>query len=729
MLNRNKKTAGQILPAPRIFAPVAAALLAAYGSAASAEYVLKDGVSLTGNDPAVDIYETALDLTLKNPNGAALDKITVKALETADFTFESNNGSLKDVVIQGFNGTGTLSISNNQGNALESNYSISGFDTVNITSTGAYTYALRGIGNNSIQGKNISVISDNNAIRFIQNENASLKIENFDTLTLTSKTAAAIKVDTESGYSSDLKIIGNENSTINIQSLETPAIDIGTSLSAKARTEIQGRYVNIQGAGKSNVNQYGQLFITADEINFVNTELKESSSVLVTDAPSTVVFDAPKVTANDNLKLNGHVTLGQSGQTTTVELKNGASFVAGYLGGGDLQFHFDELEANKKYFEINYVFNPQEEQLTADSVTIQFAAKALDTLSDHEAFSRLHDAVALRESMENDGQSDVTVLGLGTTRTLLTDENGRWNRVVASDITQQTIDLASESLVAWRNETTTITDRLAALRGNTADFGTWVRWNGGAYKYDDRNMKNEFNTIEAGGDVKVGDSWILGASFSYTEGDGTLDAGTADSDTYAGALYALWTGRKGSFVDMVMKAGRLNTDFELANHEGGGHDEGSIDRTGFILGLETGHRFVLPAHFFVEPQIQLLYSRLSSVDEVTSERRLELEASDSLIGRVSVMAGLNCPNDRGTVWLKASALRDFRGDVDGVSAMADGKAPFAFHEELDQNWAELALGADFRVSDNLYAFVDAQKSFGGDIELDWRANVGARFVW
>lgn len=180
---------------------------------------------------------------------------------------------------------------------------------------------------------------------------------------------------------------------------------------------------------------------------------------------------------------------------------------------------------------------------------------------------------------------------------------------------------------------------------------------------------------------------------------------------------------------MVMKAGRLNTDFDLANHDGGGYDEGSIDRTGFILGIETGHRFALPANFFVEPQVQFIYSRLSSVNEVTAKRRVEIEASDSLIGRVGVMAGLNCPNDRGTVWVKASALRDFRGDVDGVSAMADGKAPFAFHEELDQNWAELALGADFKVSDNFYAFVDAQKSFGGDIELDWRANVGARFVW
>lgn len=335
----------------------------------------------------------------------------------------------------------------------------------------------------------------------------------------------------------------------------------------------------------------------------------------------------------------------------------------------------------------------------------------------------------LKQLISRIEKSDLQIIGNGTTRILYTDENGGWTRVGASDITQQTIDLAAESLVAWRNETTTITDRLAALRGNTADYGAWVRWNGGAYKYDGRGMKNEFNTIEAGGDIKVSDHWLLGASFSYTEGEGTLDAGTADSDTYAGSFYALWTGQKGSFVDMVVKAGRLNTDFDLANHDGGGYDEGSIDRTGFILGIETGHRFALPANFFVEPQVQFIYSRLSSVDEVTAKRRVEIESSDSLIGRVGVMAGLNCPNDRGTVWVKASALRDFRGDVDGVSAMADGKAPFAFHEELDQNWAELALGADFKVSDNFYAFVDAQKSFGGDIELDWRANVGARFVW
>ncbi len=705
-------------------APITVAVLTVYSSAASADYVLTNGVSLTGTDPAVDIYQTDKNLTLTNRSGAALDKVGVEALATADFTFTSNggNGSLKDISIQGFKGSGTLNISNTNGNALESNYNISGFEHINITSNTAY--GLRGTGKNSISSKNIFVSSHNNAIRFLDKENASLIIENFEHLDLFSETSSAINIETTTGYKSDLQIIGNENSTINIKSKDSSAFFFNTI--STANLTIKGRYVNIEGQ-KSNLGQGSHISITADEINFVNPKTYFGSAVIGGSAGATLVLNAKKISTNDSLRMNaGSITFGESGKTTVVEMKGNSRFTANYIDGGDIVFKFDTLDSISPSFQI---FSTSEKnQLASDSITIEFNHNAIDKLSDQEALESLSKAVDLK-GQENNGQSDVLVIGNGTTRTLYTDENGGWTRVGASDITQQTIDLAAESLVAWRNETTTITDRLAALRGNTADYGAWVRWNGGAYKYDGRGMKNEFNTIEAGGDVKVSDSWLLGASFSYTEGEGTLDAGTADSDTYAGSFYALWTGQKGSFVDMVMKAGRLNTDFDLANHDGGGYDEGSIDRTGFILGIETGHRFALPANFFVEPQVQFIYSRLSSVNEVTAKRRVEIEASDSLIGRVGVMAGLNCPNDRGTVWVKASALRDFRGDVDGVSAMADGKAPFAFHEELDQNWAELALGADFKVSDNFYAFVDAQKSFGGDIELDWRANVGARFVW
>ena len=56
-------------------APITVAVLAVYSSAASADYVLKDGVSLTGTDPTVDIYHTDKNLTLTNSSGAALDNL------------------------------------------------------------------------------------------------------------------------------------------------------------------------------------------------------------------------------------------------------------------------------------------------------------------------------------------------------------------------------------------------------------------------------------------------------------------------------------------------------------------------------------------------------------------------------------------------------------------------------------------------------------------------------
>lgn len=365
-----------------------------------------------------------------------------------------------------------------------------------------------------------------------------------------------------------------------------------------------------------------------------------------------------------------------------------------------------------------------------ESTDVSFTAEAIDGLSAEEAAAALKSAVDLGtvDGTDQGAAAAGTIEGNGTNFTVTVDENGN-ARVDGSDITKQTADLAAMTLVAWRNETTTITDRMASLRTNPQTYGAWVRWNGGAYDFDDRDLSNDFNTIEVGGDMKVDPNWVLGASFSYTKGDGDFAQGETESDAYAGALYALWTHEKGSFLDMVMKTGRISTDFDFYNLKGGATDNGTLDQTGFILSVETGHRFALPMNTFVEPQIQLQYSRLASVDEKTAERRVELDPSISLIGRVGVMAGLECPNDRGTVWVKASALRDFKGDVDGMVANADGSSSYEISEELDQNWAELALGADVKVTDNVYAFADVQKSFGGDIELDWRANVGAKIVW
>lgn len=432
-------------------------------------------------------------------------------------------------------------------------------------------------------------------------------------------------------------------------------------------------------------------------------------------AASNLTLSGSGITTIESLSMDYDSMLGIDGARTLA--------VVTLTGSGDdkiATFSFDSLSVGDAPV-LSITTN------NAAATEVSFTADAVDGLTTEEAVDALKNAVELGKTSSGDAAAG-TIEGNGTNFTVTVDEEGNVS-TEGSDITKQTADLAAMSLIAWRNETTTITDRMASLRTNPQNFGAWVRWNGGTYDYDDRNLSNDFNTIEVGGDVKVSPSWVLGASFSYTKGDGDFQQGETESDAYAGALYALWTHEKGSFVDMVMKAGRISSDFDFYNLKGGAEDHGTLDQTGFILSVETGHRFALPMNTFVEPQIQVQYSRLSSVGETTAVRRVDLDASSSLIGRVGVMAGLQCPNDRGTVWVKASALRDFKGDVDGVVSMADGSSAYNISEELDQNWAELALGADVKVSDNVYAFADVQKSFGGDIELDWRANVGAKIVW
>ena len=93
------------------------------------------------------------------------------------------------------------------------------------------------------------------------------------------------------------------------------------------------------------------------------------------------------------------------------------------------------------------------------------------------------------------------------------------------------------------------------------------------------------------------------------------------------------------------------------------------------------------------------------------------------------MAGITCPNNRGSAYVRVSALHDFQGDVEGSFRARNNPDSITMTEELDDTWMEFGLGADLKVSDNAYVFADVLKSTGGEIDLDWRANVGAKLFF
>jgi len=109
--------------------------------------------------------------------------------------------------------------------------------------------------------------------------------------------------------------------------------------------------------------------------------------------------------------------------------------------------------------------------------------------------------------------------------------------------------------------------------------------------------------------------------------------------------------------------------------------------TGAIVGFEGGHRFDLSHNMFVEPQVQLTYSRLRASSYSTDIRTVDLETMESLIARVGFMGGVKFNENKGATYLKASYNHDFLGDVDAkFSGVVDGN-PIALgiNDELDDN--------------------------------------------
>lgn len=533
---------------------------------------------------------------------------------------------------------------------------------------------------------------------------AESKVTNNGTIVATNGASAVMVSEAWSGASTSGKTFTNTGAL----SADDASFAVRASGAKDFTLSIQGEGSQIDGrvllSSTSTIDADG----VADDFELVAsklTSLKLSNSSLGFNGNGNTQVASFETDSTSTLAISGARTLTIDELATTDE-------------SGVANFTFDTVTENGLVITTN---NAKDTRLT-------YSDESINHLSAEEAAARLAAAADLGQTAEG-GDASGTLEWIGTNYGIEMDGQTHQYAAQGSDITKMTNDLAALNLIAWRNEVTTLTDRMSTLRANPSNIGAWARYNGGEYQYDARDIKNQFNTVEVGVDAQVADRWIVGASFSYTKGDGDMDQGTTDTDAYAGALYATWTHEKGSFVDLMMKTGRITSDYDFRNAKGDAFDNGSFAQTGYIVGIETGHRFALPMNTFVEPQIQLTYSRLASVSETTAQRHFELEASDSLLGRVGILGGINCPNDRGSAYVKLSFVRDFRGDIDGTYADISGSGAYRLAQDLDDEWFEYAVGADFRLTDNFVTFVDVSKSAGADIDLDWRANVGAKLFF
>lgn len=283
------------------------------------------------------------------------------------------------------------------------------------------------------------------------------------------------------------------------------------------------------------------------------------------------------------------------------------------------------------------------------------------------------------------------------------------------------------NLAQWRYEVNHLSERLGDVRSQNGALGAWARVYGTDAKVSDSvSTKFTNNTIQVGGDAKVGDSWIVGAAFAYTDNSTDFSNGSADSDGYTLSVYGTAVLPTGSYLDLIGRVGRISTDIDVSTVT---PFKASYDNTTVGLSAEVGHRFDLSQIFYVTPQAELAYGRVFGDDYSGSNgMKVSQEDFDTLIARIGFQAGANFADNRGSIYLTASVNHDFLGDTEATASKA-GAQDQKLKEDLGGTWFSYGIGAQFSTTNNLSFYGSLTRANGSDYQEDYHYSVGARYVF
>ena len=284
---------------------------------------------------------------------------------------------------------------------------------------------------------------------------------------------------------------------------------------------------------------------------------------------------------------------------------------------------------------------------------------------------------------------------------------------------QAVSSMANLSLMTWRQENNDMNKRLGEVRASEGNQGIWARMARGQSKYGAQGIKNQYNYYQLGYDSKISDDWILGGAFTYTDGDSSYTNGSGTNKHTGFAVYGSNLRDDGSFIDLIAKYAHMKNDFDV----NGGVGSGDYSTNGFSFSAEYGKRFQQEG-YWIEPQAELTYGRVSSADFTTKNgASVHQDSMDSLVGRLGFSLGKDIK--QGNVYVRASYLYDFQGDTSVTMSKEGATTPFK--TDLGGGWWEFGVGTNLNLGHDTHFYLDVETTAGGDVDTPWQWNAGVRY--
>lgn len=338
----------------------------------------------------------------------------------------------------------------------------------------------------------------------------------------------------------------------------------------------------------------------------------------------------------------------------------------------------------------------------------------------------LEDLAGTAKKVDGKTASDVVETQDGIIAGKMSAKVGADGKIVASTIktavqqhNQAVSSMTNLSLMTWRQENNDMNKRLGEVRASEGSQGIWARMARGQSKYGQQGIKNQYNYYQLGYDSKISDDWILGGAFTYTDGDSSYTNGSGTNKHTGFAVYGSNLRDDGSFIDLIAKYAHMKNDFDV----NGGVGSGDYSTNGLSFSAEYGKRFHQES-YWIEPQAELTYGRVSSADFTTKRgAKVHQDSMDSLVGRLGFSLGKDIK--QGNVYVRASYLYDFQGDTSVT--MSKGGAATTFKTDLGGGWWEFGVGTNLDLGHDTHFYLDVETTAGGDVDTPWQWNAGVRY--
>lgn len=544
----------------------------------------------------------------------------------------------------------------------------------------------------------------------------------------------AVGNGTNDAYAYGIYSIGNGN--VNMK---------GGSISAKAGEGAQyavytdGGNLKVNEVGGTDVIINGNIFDAGGSV-YLNLDTEKS---VLNGAVQTHPDYSGEITLNLKNNATWNPTADYTSYITNLNMADGIINqntdrninINHYSGTGDINFKAEDTDNNGVLDFTNtgdVTIGTAEAGSSVNLGVINNTVNTLDIEKTEESLNAIAQKLTYKGSDSNLSGKVTVKEGLITPEAsadLMFDGNsqGYVTNITGGDRVTKTMDamknLAATAIVAWRQEDSTLSQRLGELRESDGGQGIWVRMSRGEFEYDGE-YKNQYNFFQMGYDWAAG-NWHYGAAVSHNDGQTTYTHGDGENRSTSLSLYGTWLGDKGHYADIVLKQGRLSNDFDIYTEAG--HTSGDYDAWGTSLSGEYGMKVDLDGGWYVTPQAQLTLMRIGGEDYTTNNGiKVNQDSLESAVGRVGFEVGKRI-SDSGSIYAKASLLHDFAGSADTYLSL--NGLTNSYHQDIGDTWCEAGIGFNYKTSENSYVYADVVKTFGGDVETPWQWNAGMRWTF